>query len=47
MADYRLTFPTTEDVIRGLHALVEDPDLRAVADADDVAVDEDDVACAE
>ena len=31
----------------GLDALVEDPHLRAVADADDVAVDEDLVARAE
>src|SRR5919204_5052247 len=28
------------EVHRRLHALVEDPDLRAIADADDVAVDE-------
>ena len=34
-------------VHRRLHALVEDPDLRAVADADDVAVDGDEVARAE
>ena len=34
-------------VERRLHALVEDPDLRAVADADDVAVDRDEVARAE
>ena len=34
-------------VHRRLDALVEDPDLRAVADADDVAVDGDRVARAE
>src|ERR671925_207142 len=35
------------EVHRRLHPLVEDPDLRPVADADDVAVDEDLVARAE
>ncbi len=35
------------EIHRRLDALVEDPDLRAVADADDVTLDDHLVACAE